>query len=303
MRMSHLRYFVEISHTKNITMAAKNLHLSQPSLSFAVKTLEDELGIALLVRHPKSVSLTDAGEKFAVHAERIIGSAEHLSDLMHRHSHLLAGNLRLGILWIGGYMNLLKLLNEFRSNSPAVTYELTFDGSDSLIQNLLNRRLHGAFVISSPAVLKSQEEIYSFKFSTEEYMFIVPKVNKLSEFASISIKDLANETIIMPSEKTLLHRQLALMFHDAGITPQVLCSTSQPDIVGQLTGESLGVGFASSTIAKKICPENCKVINFCENEKIQRIIYYVTLKELLDYPLTRAFTEFIEHKDNLQVHK
>ena len=82
MRMSHLRYFLEVSRTKNISLAAKNLHLSQPSLSFAIKTLEDELGIPLLIRHSHSVSLTEAGEQFASHAERIVGSADQLRDLM-----------------------------------------------------------------------------------------------------------------------------------------------------------------------------------------------------------------------------
>ncbi|MBQ2616391.1 MAG: LysR family transcriptional regulator, partial [Synergistaceae bacterium] len=45
--MSHIRYFVEVAHTKSMTAAAKNLHISQPSLSYAVKAIEDEIGIPL----------------------------------------------------------------------------------------------------------------------------------------------------------------------------------------------------------------------------------------------------------------
>ena len=303
MQLSSLKYFLEISQTKNITLAAKNLHLSQPSLSFAVKTLEDELGVSLLIRHAHSVSLTDAGEKFAAYAEEIINSVENLADMMKAHAKLSAGNLKLGMLWIGGYMNLFALLNEFKAKYPAVSYELAFDGSDVLIHKLLSRRLHGVFMISSPAFLEAQNELYSVKLSTEEYMLIVPKNNALAKNESLSMKDLSHETIIMPSAKTLLHRQLSLMFDELGISPKVLCSTSQPDIVGQLTSEGLALGFASSTVAKKICPDNCRVIPFCDDEKIQRVIYYVTLKELLDYPLTKAFAEFIECKGNLKAPK
>lgn len=190
MRMQHMRYFVEVSRTRNISLAARNLHLSQPSLSFAIRTLEHELGIPLLTRHSKYISLTDAGEKFALHAEQ-------LSDLMHRHSNLFA------------------LLKEFREHFPAITYELTFDGSDILMQGLearIARDIHNQFAPSS----------------------------------------------------------------------------GQPACAG------LGVGFASSSIAEKICAENCRVIPFSDNEKIYRMIYYVTLKELLDYPLTREFTSFVE---------
>ncbi len=284
-----MRYFLEVAHTGNISVAARNLHLSQPSLSFAVKTLEDELGIALLTRHSKSVSLTDAGEKFAAHVARIIGATDQLSDLMHRHSKLLAGNLRLGMLWISGYMNLFALLNGFHEQAPAITFELTFDGSDVLLQGLLNRQLHGAFIISSPPVLEKYNGIHAVQISTEEYKLIVPKVNQLAKHACIHIKDLDNEAIIMPSPKTLLNRQLSLMFHDEGVKPRVLCSTSQSDIVGQLTAENLAIGFASSTVAQKICAKTCKVIPFDDTAKIHRMIYFITLSELLDYPLIKAF--------------
>lgn len=294
MRISHLRYFYEISQTKNITLAAKNLHISQPSLSFAVKTLEDELGIQLLFRNSHTVSLTDAGEKFASHAERIIKSVDNLSDMMKRHAHLIEGKLKLGMLWIGGYMNLFSLLNEFRSSAPAITYEFTFDGSDVLMQKLLNRSLHGAFVISSESALESQKEFEHVKLSEEEYKMIIPKNNALSERPCVSIKDLDGENIIMPSSKTLLHRQLSILFQEHGITPNVLCSTSQPDIIGQFTGEGLASGFASETVARKICAPSCRVMNF--DRHIRRKIYYVTLKELNDYPLTNAFRKFLEVK-------
>lgn len=55
MCLSNMRYFLEVAHIGDISVAARNLHLSQLSLSFAVKSLEDELGIALLTRHSKSV--------------------------------------------------------------------------------------------------------------------------------------------------------------------------------------------------------------------------------------------------------
>ena len=300
MRLSHMRYFLEIARTKNISMAAQNLHLTQPSLSFAVKALEQELGIPLLIRHSKSVSLTDAGEKFVAHAEKIIGSTEQLSDLMRRHSQLLAGNLRLGMLYIGGYVDLFALLKKFKNENPTITYELTFEGSDILIQKIIKRQIHGAFVISSPNILENYKELHYIKISIEEYMLIIPKKNPLSEKNSITIKDLAKEVIIMPSPTTMLHKQLSLMFYNEGIIPKVLCSTSQSDIIGQITSENLAIGFASSTVAKKICHENCSIVQFDEGEKIQRMIYFVTLKELLVYPLTKAFTDFIKN-ENFQV--
>lgn len=68
MQLQQLRYFIEVAQTGSISTAAKNLYLSQPSLSQQIINLEKELGISLLIRHSRSVSLSDAGEQFLVHA-------------------------------------------------------------------------------------------------------------------------------------------------------------------------------------------------------------------------------------------
>ena len=293
MRMSHMRYFAEIARTKNMTLAARNLRVSQPSLTYAVKVLENELGVPLLFRHPHSISLTEAGETFAVQAERITASADNLAGMMKGYANLTTGSLRLGILWIGGYMEIFALLEDFRGVVPSAAYELTFDGSDVLMAGLKDRRLHGVFVVSSPASLEEDSELHSVLMSKEEYKLIVHRNNPLSRKSAVSIRDLGHETIIMPSEKTLLHRQLSVMFQEEGVRPRVLCSTSQSDIAGQLAGAGLGIAFASSTVAGKICGEGCRVVELEEGAKIHRMIYFVTLREFLEYPLTRAFCEFV----------
>lgn len=69
-----LRYFVTVSEEGQITRAAKRLHLAQPALSQAIAQLESELGVELLVRHPRGVTLTDAGEAFLVKARAVLGA-------------------------------------------------------------------------------------------------------------------------------------------------------------------------------------------------------------------------------------
>ena len=78
--------------------------------------------------------------------------------------------------------------------------------------------------------------------------------------------------------------------------PRVLCSTSKSYIAGQLAGAGLGIAFALSTVMGKICGEGGRVVAFEEGAKIHRIIYFVMVREFLDYPLTRAFCEFAEKR-------
>ena len=86
-------------------------------------------------------------------------------------------------------------------------------------------------------------------------------------------------------------QQLHQAIQSAGITTKTLCETSHADMVSQLAEEGLGIGFASTTSHN--CPEACRAIPLAE--PITRTIYYVTLKELLDYPTVQSFTNYVEH--------
>ena len=293
MQLSQMQYFLEIAKTGNISAAAHNLYLSQPALSQAIRNLESELGIPLLIRHSKSVSLTDAGEEFAVHAEKILGSTSQLSDLMQKHAQMHTGNLRIGMPWIVGYLEIFSLLRSYKEIMPELQYKLAIEGSDTLLKQLLNRKLHGIFMISSSGSLSQNKELHYLRLADEEYVTMVHKDNPLSEKSIITIPDLAKETLVMPSPESLFSLQLKVLFQTYGIDPPYLCESSLSDIVAQMAGEGLGVAFASVCVAKKICPANCRIVPL--EEKIPRTVYFVTLKELLDYPTVKSFVDYVMH--------
>lgn len=293
MQLSQMQYFLEIAKTKNISAAAHNLYLSQPALSQAIRSLESELGIPLLLRHSKSVSLTDAGEEFAVHAEKILGSTRHLSDLMQKHAQLHTGNLRIGMPWIVGYLEIFSLLRSYKERMPDLQYKLVIEGSDTLLRQLLSRKLHGIFMISSSSSLSQNRELHYLRLADEEYVMMIHKGSPLAEKSIIAIPDLANETLIMPSPESLFSMQLKVLFQTYGINPPYLCESSLSDIVAQMVGEGLGSAFASVCVAKKICPANCRIVPL--EEKIPRTVYFVTLKELLDYPTVQSFVDYVTH--------
>src|SRR5690348_17265513 len=69
---AELEYFLEVSHSLNLSRASERLGISQPSLSLAIKRLEQTIGTALLIRHKHGVSLTRAGKQLLLHARQLL---------------------------------------------------------------------------------------------------------------------------------------------------------------------------------------------------------------------------------------
>lgn len=292
MQMQQLRYFLEIAREKNISAAAKNLYLSQPSLSQQIRKLEEELEVPLLIRHSKSVSLTDAGEQFAHHAQRILGGVDQLSELMHKQSLLEAGTLKIGLLWIAGYTNLPKILHDYHNLHPGLNYSFLVNGSTHLQKMLLARKIHAAFIISTEEQLEQESDLYACKIHEDFYSVVISCQNPLSAKKSIFVEDLKDTPIIMPAPASALRKSLDRIFEEAGITPKILCETSQSDLVIQLAAHDLGVGISSQSIAGSMQDGTYAILPF--ETRLHRSIFYVTLKELLDYPSIRSFTRYVK---------
>lgn len=293
MQIHQLRYVLKIAEKKSFSAAAKELFIAQPSLSQQILKLEQELGIPLFIRHSKSVSLTEAGEHFEAAAERILNNIDQLSDRMDKFSRLQDGTLRVGMLWIAGYLNLTQILTAFHQKHPGITYKVTVDGSHSLLKMLLARSINAAFIISHEKVLRKEEDLYYQKIQDDYYVAVVDQSHPFAKRNVLKIEDFHDQNIIMPSKSSAFRKELEQVFDQHFVIPKIVCETSQSDIGMQLAGQGLAIYFSSNSIAHALKNENHVILPL--EADLHRTIFYVTLKELLDYPITNAFTAFVKH--------
>ncbi len=290
MQIQQMRYVLAAAEKKSFSAAAKALFLSQPSLSQQILHLEKELGVPLFVRHSKSVTLTEAGEQFVSSARRILNEVDQLSENMKKYSVLEAGTLRVGMLWIAGYLRLPRVITDYHRLFPGIRYQLHVEGSNTLLAMLDSRQINAAFVIGSDT-LSAREEYDCHKLMDDYYVAVMSREHPLAGKPLLPISDLDGKDILMPAKESAFRRDIEQVFSDHRIAPNVICETSQSDIVMQLASQNLAVGFSSRSIAEKLLTPECCIVPL--EVRLSRPIYYVTLRELMDVPAVRSFTEFV----------
>lgn len=290
MQFNQLKYVLKASEFNNFSLAAKACFVSQPTLSQQIINLENEIGIKLFVRHSKSVSLTPAGEEFILYAQRIINDLDNLNSIINDYKSLSRGKLKIGVLWIIGYLSLSEQISDFSMNNPNIDVIVKVNGSNNLLDMLISREVDVAFLIGSNS-LSTDTSLYCKKIIDDEFVVIVSNKNPLSKKKSITISDLKNEKIIMPSIDSILRKQIMSLFELEGINPNIICESSQSDVSVQLASQNFGVAFSSGSIANSLY--DGKFTSVILIPKIKRPIYYVTLKDMLDYPTITQFTKYI----------
>lgn len=136
MELRVLKYFLAVAREQNITNAAEVLHITQPTLSRQLKELEDELGIQLLVRGNKSVSLTEDGMLFRKRAEEIVELADKtLSDMKYTKENI-TGDVYIGSGETDGIRSVVRIMNEVNKKYPNIHFHVNSGDKQDILEKL-----------------------------------------------------------------------------------------------------------------------------------------------------------------------
>lgn len=132
MTMEQLHYFLSVARHRNFTEAAEEFYLTQPAITHQISTLEQELGIKLLHRTTRSVSLTRAGELFLEDAKRMLDLEERVRERMRQVEHSSTPVLEVGYLNSPSRHFLPQLVRRFQEQYPQARVKLCWRDADSL---------------------------------------------------------------------------------------------------------------------------------------------------------------------------
>ena len=193
MTLTELKYVVAVARQKHFGHAAEACFVAQPTLSVAIKKLEDELGVVIFERGGAEISMTQLGAKIVAQAERVLEETAAIKEIAKQNKDPLTGSFRLGIIYtIAPYLlpPLVKLMIERVPQMPLILQE---NFTVRLVEMLRQGELDAAIM----ALPFSEQGLNLLPLYDEPFVVALPKQHKWAGRDSIASQELKSETMLL----------------------------------------------------------------------------------------------------------
>lgn len=214
-----IRYFVAIAECGTLTQAGEVLHVSQPSLSQALKHLEAQLGVPLVHRDGRTLRLTAAGEILERRGRALLRDAEELAEDVRGRGLELEGRLRLGVSPTARYGPARSLIEASAAENPAVMLYTAEDTTGALLRKVASGQLDLAVTFCAG---RPPEGVELLRLLDEPCVVHLPADHRLADRSSLSVCDLADEVILVAAsdDSSGFTRTVLGAFEAMGIEPR-----------------------------------------------------------------------------------
>jgi LysR family transcriptional regulator, hydrogen peroxide-inducible genes activator len=193
MTLTELKYIVAVAREKHFGKGADACHVSQPTLSVAIKKLEEELQVKLFERNASEITVTPLGEEIVRQAQSVLEQAENIREIAKRGKDPLAGALRLGVIYTIGPYLLPDLVRQAIARTPQMPLMLQENFTVKLLEELRNGEIDCAILAEPfPDANLAIAPLYD-----EPFMAAVPNTHALASRSSITSEEIKKETMLL----------------------------------------------------------------------------------------------------------
>ncbi|MFD0694675.1 LysR family transcriptional regulator [Paenibacillus sp. GCM10027628] len=256
MDIRQLQYIQEIVRLNSFTKAAEMLHITQPSISKAIKHLENELHTELFIREGKHFRLTDAGEAIMRHAGPILQLFDSLQSELNDLTYLNQGSIRIGLPPMAGSSFFPGVIKKFQDRYQGIAIKMVEDGAKKIEESLVEGTLDVGVVLApiDAAVFDS------FPLIEDRLKVILPLSHRLAKEEQINLAKLAEERFILFNSDFALHGRIINECRAVGFDPLIVFESSQWDFIGEMVGAELGIAMLPETICRSLRAEKVAAI-------------------------------------------
>ncbi|MET3698831.1 DNA-binding transcriptional LysR family regulator [Bacillus oleivorans] len=238
MNMEQIEAFIYVSLTGSFSRAGEILHISQPSVSARIKTLENEMGYPFFIRNGKMVHLTKEGETFLPYAKIVLENMRDAVQAIQQTNSNTKGEIKIATVFTVSNYVLPFLLKEFNDSYPNVKLVINTVRPDHVLDMVLNHEVPLG-ICSSVNHLPIETTLL---FEDELVLAIYPE-HPFSSMNTIRINDLANQPFILFNRGSSDWEMINKALKTVGVKPNVVLEGDNIELIKHMVRKKMGIGF------------------------------------------------------------
>lgn len=289
MTLLQLSYYAEVCRTKNFTRAAENLNVTQPTITNAVRDLEQEFGLKLMERDKKHLILTETGEELLDMALQLLDYADYIQLVMQDRAEEKR-RLLLGVpnmTHAAGFPDFFRLLHR---SYPDMEIQTVHDITVNLMPELCSGRLHMLMVPYKPKEAQCRYLVWK----KTRFLFCVPAGHPLADRGTVRIEDICHEPLISHfGDIYLQNYDLRRRYLELGAEMNIVYRCDQINMMHELIRSGEGCGFL---IEGTFMEEG--IVGLALEEELPVTLYLVWTKESERYAVVKKVLQKVREYQN-----
>jgi len=288
MNLNHLHYFSVLAKLEHYTQAAKELSITQPSLSHAISTLEKDLGTYLFEKQGRNVRLTKYGRFFLTYVDKALNELEVGEKKLRDLTDSSKGVIDLGFIYTLGAHIIPNLIKDFLDNEKHkdISFSLFQGTTKKIIEGLKNEKFDLAFC----SFVENEPDVDFIPVLEEELVVIVPSNHPLASQDTIDLKDVGSYNFIYFNKESGIRPLIDSLFDKVNVTPKIICEVEEDSAVLGLVSVDYGISIIPNiSLIKNF---DVKILHIT-NPVFKRYIYLASIKNKYISPSANQFRNFI----------
>lgn len=270
-----------IEKENNLTLAAEKLFITQPALTYRIRSLEKELGVSLLLRTNKGVILTNQGIVVAEYASKMIKEYNNMKDVVCSMDQMVRGSVQVAVSHSFAQYKLTNLLICFTKEYPLIDIHIKTETSDNVINLMLNDKVHIAIARGN------------YKLNCKMMLLNEEPVTLISK-EKIRLKDLPNLPYIMYQTNSSLERMIANWWRENyDVPPKTVMHINDSFTCRQLVSGGLGFSVLPDLDASKLFKLYKKNLNYKNGEPLIRPTWLLYKEATCKILAVQLFIQFL----------
>jgi DNA-binding transcriptional LysR family regulator len=290
MNLKHLEYFRVLAKVEHYTLAAEQLSIAQPSLTYAISELEKELGVYLFEKTGRNIRLTKYGSIFLEYANQSLKSLDEgqrkINDLVSPNK----GKIDLSFIYTLGSRFVPTMVKNFLrfDEHKDISFSFSQGTTKSIIEGLKTDKYDLAFC----SYIEDEPDIDFIPLVKQDLVLVVPSGHPLASHTNIDLKDTEPYPFVYFDKGSGLRGLIDRLFKEVDITPKIAYEVEE---------DSAAIGLVSMDFGIALLPDiwmlkhfDVKVIPII-NPPYERFIYLASVKNKYLSPVVHLFRDFAKH--------